>query len=54
MIRQYIVRSLTTHRGSPRIYLDIKVLADAGFEAGASYSRHTDHENRRVVLRVDA
>lgn len=54
MIRRYIVRSLTIHRGSPRIYLDTKVLADAGFEAGASYSRHTDHENRRVVLRVDA
>lgn len=51
MMRRYIVRQMGEHRGAPRIYLDTKALALAGFEPGTPYNRAT--ENGKVILRLD-
>lgn len=52
-MRRYIVRKLTTHRSSPRIYLDIRSLADAGFIPGKPYSRTLDVARKSLTLTVE-
>lgn len=49
-MKRYIVRNIGQNRGAPRIYLDIQVLADAGFVPGARYSRQQDEQGKRLVL----
>lgn len=51
-MRRYIVRKLTTHRSSPRIYLDIRSLADAGFRPGQGYRRTLDVGRKSLTLTV--
>lgn len=52
-MRRYIVRKLTTHRSSPRIYLDIRSLADAGFSPGQAYRRTLDVARKSLTLTVE-
>ena len=52
-MRRYIVRKLTTHRSSPRIYLDIRSLADAGFRPGQGYRRTLDVGRKSLTLTVE-
>ncbi|WP_234265117.1 DNA cytosine methyltransferase [Hydrogenophaga sp. NFH-34] len=52
-IRRYLIRKLGEHRGSPRLYIDTMALKEAGFEPGASYTRHVDKEAGRIVLKLD-
>lgn len=51
-MKRYIVRNIGSNRGAPRIYLDIQVLAHAGFGPGVRYSRSQDAVGRRLVLTV--
>jgi DNA (cytosine-5)-methyltransferase 1 len=51
-LKGYVVRSITECKGSPRIYLDISAMADAGFEPGKTYVRDVDDKNPRITLVV--
>lgn len=52
-MKHYIVRKLGTHRGSPRVFLDTNVMADAGFAPGRTYSRVVDSAKKRLTLTLE-
>lgn len=53
-MQNYIVRQIGEHRGAPRIYLELAVMADAGFTPGKTYSRNIDSDKRRITLTLEA
>ncbi len=53
-MQRYIVRKLGSHRGSPRVYLDIDVMLVTGFLPGKTYSRTVDPEKKRLTLTAEA
>lgn len=52
-MQRYIVRKMGTHRGSPRVYLDIAALSIAGFEPGKTYNRTVDKHKKRLTLELE-
>lgn len=52
-MKHYIVRKLGTHRGSPRVFLDINVMEDAGFAPGRTYNREIDSDRKRLTLSLE-
>lgn len=51
-MQHYLVRSLKEHKGSPRIYLDVMAMEEAGFAPGKTYVRSMDPQQRKLKLSV--
>ncbi len=49
----YLVRNIGSHGGTPRVYLDLPLLADAGFEPGKTYRRTVDGAAKRITLSLE-
>lgn len=51
-MQRYIIRKLGSHRGSPRVYLEIDTLSTMGFMPGKTFSRTIDEATKRLTLTV--
>lgn len=49
----YSIRSIGSNRGAPRIWLEGRVPASAGFAPHSYYRIQVQTENRRIILRLD-
>lgn len=49
--KSYAVRKLGNHRGSPRLWLDGRVVSDAGFEPGQAFVIEVHEQARRLTLK---
>ena len=52
-MQRYIVRKLGSHRGSPRVYLDVNVMEAAGFAPGRTYNRTVNAERKSLTLTAE-
>ena len=53
MFKDVIIRKIDSHKGAPRLYLDMGLLGRANFGSGQQYQVSVDSESRRVTLEIN-